>query len=93
MNYNPQYKTLAECEAVIQTFEAVGQPIPDWVMEQRNRFVYGTTAKSIYMALRHNSKFPYSDELVKCINDTVDNLLVDKPNAKEPGLLLGKIQC
>lgn len=45
------------------------------------------------MTLRQNSKFPYSDDLVKCINDTVENLLVDTPNAKEPGLLLGKIQC
>lgn len=88
-----QYRTLEECEAAIQTLEALGQPIPDWVTEQRNRFVSRTTAKSIYMSLRQNSKFPYSDELVKCINDTVENLLVDTPNAKEPGLLLGKIQC
>lgn len=88
-----QYRTHEECEAAIQTLEALGQPIPDWVTEQRNRFISRTTAKSIYMSLRQNSKFPYSDELVKCINDTVENLLVDTPNAKEPGLLLGKIQC
>ncbi len=69
-------------------------PIPDWITTQLNRFVSGSSeAHSVYETLKKHSKFPYSDELVKCITDTVNNLLVDTPNAKEPGLLLGKIQC
>ncbi len=89
-----EYRTLEECQAAIATLNAMGTPIPDWVTTQLNRFVSGSNeVLSVYGTLKKHSKFPYSDELVKCITDTVDNLLVDTPNAKEPGLLLGKIQC
>ena len=89
-----EYRTLEECQAAIATLNAMGTPIPDWVTTQLNRFVSGSSeVLSVYGTLKKHSKFPYSDELVKCITDTVDNLLVDTPNAKEPGLLLGKIQC
>lgn len=89
-----EYRALEECQAAIATLNAMGTPIPDWVTTQLNRFVSGSSeVLSIYGTLKKHSKFPYSDELVKCITDTVDNLLVDTPNAKEPGLLLGKIQC
>lgn len=89
-----EYRTLEECQAAIATLNAMGTPIPDWVTTQLNRFVSGSSVVlSVYGTLKKHSKFPYSDELVKCITDTVDNLLFDTPNAKEPGLLLGKIQC
>lgn len=89
-----EYRTLEECQAAIATLNAMGTPIPDWATTQLNRFVSGSSeVLSVYGTLKKHSKFPYSDELVKCITDTVDNLLVDTPNAKEPGLLLGKIQC
>lgn len=88
------YHTLEECQAAIATLNAIGAPIPDWITTQLNRFVSGSSeVLSVYGTLKKHSKFPYSDELVKCITDTVDNLLVDTPNAQEPGLLLGKIQC
>lgn len=89
-----EYRTLEECQAAIATLNAMCTPIPDWITTQLNRFVSGSSeAHSVYETLKKHSKFPYSDELVKCITDTVNNLLVDTPNAKEPGLLLGKIQC
>ena len=90
-----EYQTKEECQAAIATLKAMGVPVPDWVMEQMNRFTINNSHKehSVYDILREHSKFPYSNELVKCITDTVDNLLVETPNAKEPGLLLGKIQC
>lgn len=89
-----EYRTLEECQAAIATLNEMGTTIPDWITTQLNRFVSGSSeVHSVYETLKNHSKFPYSDELVKCITDTVDNLLVDTPNAKEPGLLLGKIQC
>ena len=89
-----EYRTLEKCQAAIATLNEMGTPIPDWVTTQLNRFISGSSeAHSVYETLKSHSKFPYSDELVKCITDTVDNLLVDTPNAKEPVLLLGKIQC
>lgn len=88
-----QYSSLAECDAAIKTLEAIGQPIPEWIMEQRRRLADGLSTNSVYEILKSHSRFPYPDELVKCITDTVNNLLVDTPEAKEPGLLLGKIQC
>lgn len=48
----------------------------------------------IYTTLQRNSKFvPYSDEMKKCIEGSVDALLQNSINAKYPVLLLGKIQC
>jgi hypothetical protein len=46
-----------------------------------------------YNTLREKSVFPYSKELCDCIENTAKSLLSNKPNAKEPVLLLGKIQC
>ena len=88
-----QFSSLTECNAVIKTLEAIGQPIPDWIREQHRIFTKESSTNSVYEVLKKHSKFPYSNELVNCITDTVDNLLVENPNAKEPGLLLGKIQC
>ena len=89
-----KYKTLEECQAAIATLKVMGTPIPEWITAQLDGFMSDTDdTHSVYKTLRKHSKFPYSNELVKCITDTVDNLLIEAPNAKEPGLLLGKIQC
>lgn len=47
----------------------------------------------IYNTLREKSVFQYSTELSNCIENTAKALLSNKPNAIEPVLLLGKIQC
>lgn len=47
----------------------------------------------IYNTLREKSAFPYSQALCDCIENTAKSLLSNKPNAIEPVLLLGKIQC
>ena len=97
-----QYKTLAECEAAIKTLKSVGMPIPQWILSQRaklmnaandNPVVYESDTP-IYDTLVAN--YPYGEmpeEKIKCIQDTVNQLLDDGPHAEEPGLLLGKIQC
>lgn len=47
----------------------------------------------IYDTLRKYSKYPVSDEKRECIESTVEHLLEHGPNAEDPCLLLGKIQC
>ena len=47
----------------------------------------------IYNTLKSKSVFPYSKELCDCIENSAKSLLSNKPNAIEPVLLLGKIQC
>lgn len=47
----------------------------------------------IYDTLREYAKFPITDDKRECIESTVEHLLEDEPNAEDPCLLLGKIQC
>lgn len=96
------YKTLAECEAAINTLNAIGIDIPDWMEKQHKELKSAENAKAvvtntntpIYDTLVAN--YPYGkmpEEKVKCIKDTVSKLLEEGEHAEEPGLLLGKIQC
>ena len=96
------YKTLAECEAAINTLKVIGVTIPDWMVKQHKELKTAVNAKAvvtntdtpIYDTLVAN--YPYGkmpEEKVKCIKDTVSQLLEDGEHAEEPGLLLGKIQC
>lgn len=96
------YKTLAECEAAIKTLNAIGVSIPAWMEKQHQDLKAAKNAKAvvtnsetpIYDTLVAN--YPYGkmpEEKIKCIKDTVNQLLEDGEHAEEPGLLLGKIQC
>ena len=97
-----KYNTLQECEAVMQTLKAIGQPMPVWLQQQYDAFKATEKAKE----MAKNSDTPIYDTLVanypygimpqekkKCIEDTVSQLLEEGERAEEPGLLLGKIQC
>ena len=96
------YKTLAECEAAINTLKVIGVPVPNWMEKQHQELKAAVNAKTvvtntdtpIYDTLVAN--YPYGkmpEEKIKCIKDTVNQLLEDGEHAEEPGLLLGKIQC
>lgn len=96
------YKTLGECEAAIKTLKAIGIDVPEWMEKQYKDLKAAKNASAvvknsdtpIYDTLVAN--YPYGkmpDEKVKCIKDTVRQLLEDGEHAEEPGLLLGKIQC
>ncbi len=91
------YNTLAEWEKFTNELKANGIPIPPEVaaQEQRLKDLEKEKAKTpIYSKLEDISKFkPYSPDFKKCVNDTVEQLLDNSENAKQPGLLLGKIQC
>lgn len=81
--------------AIARTMREHGMPIPDEIA----RILAGREANedesgaSIYARLRAISRFPPSEEKRRCIESAVDQLLADVPNALEPGLLLGKVQC
>lgn len=60
------------------------------ILDQRssvnsNEYIYGT--------LQARAKIKVSPELDRCIRSTVHRLMQNDPRAKDPGLLLGKIQC
>ena len=50
-----------------------------------NEYIYGT--------LQARAKIKVSHELDRCVRNTVHRLMKDDEHAKDPGLLLGKIQC
>lgn len=91
------YNTLEEWEKFTNELKANGIPIPPDIAAQEERLRQLEVEKSktpIYSKLEDISKFkPYSDVFKKCVNDTVEQLLDNSENAKQPGLLLGKIQC
>lgn len=104
-----QYATKAELLAAIQAIEDLGLPVDPDFYRQLEKFESGETQQilqsstskpnsknPIYETLRQNYKFPpyiMPKEVCDCIETTVDKLLEDVPNADDPGLLLGKIQC
>lgn len=81
-------KTARECELVIKTLQSMEAPVPKELIDKYNLL---KTKTSVYDVLCH--KYNYSTELQTCINETVAQLNSTEANAKEPGLLLGKIQC
>lgn len=96
------YNTLAECEKAIETLKSIGMPIPEWITKQHKKL---KEAQNASVVVRNSDTpiydtlvkyYPYGkmpEEKIKCIQDTVAQLLEEGPRAEEPGLLLGKIQC
>ncbi len=96
-----RFQSLDQCEAVIATLTAMGQPIPEWVSSQKAAFLAEAAAEDaiadsdtpIYDTMKLKAQFPLTDEKRECIESTVDHLLEEGDHEDEPGLLLGKIQC
>ena len=97
-----KYDTLENCLVAIQLLESMGMTqTPQYIdaCRQRDEFMAAQQSTAInseeffYSKLKKESKFPVSKEKEECIVSTVEELLADVPNATEPGLLLGKIQC
>ena len=96
------FNNIDECKGFINALTMTGQSIPDWAKKQLEEFekqakIKNCTSDSttpIYDTLIANAPFkPVDPEKMKCIETTVEKLLSDEPNAIEPGLLLGRIQC
>ena len=102
------YNTLEEWETAVKVFRENGIPIPPdlAVQEERLRQLEEERLSMLrkqevekskapfFSKLEECSKYkPYSDKFKGCVYDTVEHLLEDSPNATQPGLLLGRIQC
>lgn len=88
------FQTIEDFEKFLLQIKQAGASMsPD--VEQRHRDQISNIEKErkgspIYTVLKQ--KIGYSDELQDCIITTVDKLTEEGPDAKKPGLLLGKIQ-
>lgn len=89
-------------KTVDETINLLGNNVPDVILQQRQDLVDELNQKMKQLdAQKHETVYEhlsrivgYSQELKDCIESTVDQLLVPNiPNASDPGLLLGKIQC
>lgn len=85
-----------EAVATKKTLEGLGVPVPPQVLETIAEYEKANSTSTdtpIYSKLKAEAKFPLTAEKEACIEETVAALLSDEPNASDPGLLLGKIQC
>ena len=61
--------------------------------EASNEPDFVDSEQPIYDTLVKHARFKPDEEKKKCVFDTVNFLLQDGDDAKQPGLLLGRIQC
>lgn len=94
------FRTLQEANAFIAELVGNDEPVPQWAKDQRKRLkeieANGGVIDSgtpIWDTLRALDKFPLTEEKRRCVEDSVAKLMETGPQAEEPGLLLGKIQC
>lgn len=85
-------------EALItkKTLEGMGIVVDPKVLNtiaEYEKSAQSASETPIYSKLKDEAKFPLTKEKESCIEETVSALLSDAPNASDPGLLLGKIQC
>lgn len=88
--------TYEKAKTTKETLEAIGAPVPQDILDflQQWEKQHGANGETpIYTTLKAHSKFPVTQEKEDCVKGTVEQLLANVPNAEEPGLLLGKIQC
>ena len=90
-----QFQTLAECLQFIENLKRYNIPIPPEVMaekemlEERERI---DENEFIFTTMKAHNRF-MSEEKEQCVRDMVDQLLIDGPDATQPCLLLGNVQC
>ena len=94
MTTQENQQKITTLQQMIAMAEANGLPVDD-LRRQLNELISSdvNSKTPIYDTLKINAPFPITDEKKKCVEETVEQLLSDAPNAEEPVLLLGKIQC
>jgi len=97
-----KFESIEEIEQFIQNLKDYGFAIPPDVLVQREELKNQREElknqlkddEFIYNTLKEHTKYPpYPEEKDRCVRKTVEKLLEDGPNATDPVLLLGKIQC
>lgn len=90
-----QFANIEEVNDYIDYLESKGKPVPAWALEEKQRleresninpdeFIFGTMAA-------HN-KF-MTEEKEKVVREMTEQLMKEGEEAKQPCLLLGKVQC
>ena len=90
-----QFQTLAECQKFIEQLKSFNMPVPDEVYAEKKRLEERERIDEnefIFSTMKSHNKF-MSDEKEACVREMVDQLLVDGPDATQPCLLLGNVQC
>ncbi len=86
--------TLKEIDKTIETLEKLGLPIDPKLIAERDALRAKPTSETpIYDTMIERAKFKITQEKKDCIEETVEELMKEGPDATQPGLLLGKIQC
>ena len=90
-----QFQTLAECLQFIEHLKQYNIPVPPEVLaekamlEERERI---DENEFIFTTMKSHNRF-MSEEKEQCVREMVDQLLIDSPDATQPCLLLGNVQC
>ena len=90
-----QFDTLAKLLDFMHNLEECGMPIPPELYEQKARLEERERIDEnefIFTTMKAHNRF-MSEEKEQCVRDMVDQLLVDGPEATQPCLLLGNVQC
>ena len=87
--------TIEEIDDYIEYLKTKGKPIPGYIAEERERLMRQSQinqSEYIFGTMAANNKF-MTPEKEKVVREMTDQLISDAPNAQQPCLLLGKVQC
>lgn len=90
-----RFETLDEVRDYIEFLEMKGREVPQWVLDERQRLEQEsqiTADEFIFSTMKAHNKF-MSPEKEQVVREMTDQLLMEGEEAKQPCLLLGKVQC
>ena len=90
-----RFETIEELQDYVDFLEMKGREIPQWVLSEKERLERESAINDeeyIFSTMKANNPF-MTEEKEKVVRDMTDQLLSDGPNATDPCLLLGKVQC
>ena len=90
-----RFETIEELQDYVDFLKMKGREIPQWVFREKERLERESTINDeeyIFSTMKAHNPF-MTDEKEKVVRDMTSQLLSDAPNAKDPCLLLGKVQC
>ena len=92
-----QFATIEEVNDYIDFLEMKGKPVPQWVLDEKDRIERENNISEdeyIFGTMAANNPF-MTEEKEHVVREMVDQLQIDSTDekAKQPCLLLGKVQC
>ena len=90
-----RFETIEELQDYVDFLEMKGREIPQWVLDEKERLERESAINDdefIFSTMKTHNKY-MTPEKEKVIRDMTDQLLIEGPQATQPCLLLGKVQC